>query len=243
MYRQETIKPYSEEGNKAEQVEAMFDNIAPKYDMLNHRLSWNIDRYWRNKAIGELALSHPTTILDVATGTGDFAILAAEKLGAHVTATDISNGMMQIGREKVAERHLDEYVTFERQDCTALSYPDDSYDAVISSFGIRNFQDLDQGLKEMYRVLKPGGMLCVLELTTPVATPMKQLFQLYSRTVLPAYGKLVSKDKQAYSYLNKSIEAFPQGEKMMEILSSIGFSRFCFKRLTFGICTLYKAYK
>lgn len=221
----------------------MFDNIAPKYDTLNHRLSWNIDRYWRNKAISELALSHPAKILDIATGTGDFAILAAEKLKAHVTATDISNGMMQIGRKKVAERNLDEYVTFERQDCTALSYPNDSYDAVTSAFGIRNFQDLDQGLKEMYRVLKPGGAFCVLELTTPVATPMKQLFRIYSNTVLPVYGKLVSKDKQAYSYLNKSIEAFPQGEKMMEILRRIGFSKADFKRLTFGICTLYIAYK
>lgn len=243
MYKQETIKPYSDEGSKATQVEAMFDNIAPKYDTLNHRLSWNIDRYWRNKAISELALSHPAKILDIATGTGDFAILAAEKLKAHVTATDISNGMMQIGRKKVAERNLDEYVTFERQDCTALSYPNDSYDAVIAAFGIRNFQDLDQGLKEMYRVLKPGGAFCVLELTTPVATPMKQLFRIYSNTVLPVYGKLVSKDKQAYSYLNKSIEAFPQGEKMMEILRRIGFSKADFKRLTFGICTLYIAYK
>jgi demethylmenaquinone methyltransferase/2-methoxy-6-polyprenyl-1,4-benzoquinol methylase len=190
-----------------------------------------------------LALSHPAKILDIATGTGDFAILAAEKLKAHVTATDISNGMMQIGRKKVADRHLDEYVTFERQDCTALSYPNDSYDAVIAAFGIRNFQDLEQGLKEMYRVLKPGGAFCVLELTTPLATPMKQLFRIYSNTVLPVYGKLVSKDKQAYSYLNKSIEAFPQGEKMMEILRRIGFSKADFKRLTFGICTLYIAYK
>lgn len=243
MYKQETIKPYSEEGNKATQVEAMFDNIAPSYDTLNHRLSWNIDRYWRNKAIAELALSHPTNILDIATGTGDFAILAAEKLGAHVTATDISNGMMQIGRRKVADRQLDDYVTFERQDCTALSYPDDDFDAVMAAFGIRNFQNLEQGLREMYRVLKPGGAFCVLELTTPVATPMKQLFHIYSNTVLPIYGKLVSKDKQAYSYLNKSIEAFPQGEEMMEILRKVGFSRADFKRLTFGICTLYIAYK
>lgn len=243
MYRQETIKPYSEEGSKAEQVEAMFDNIAPKYDTLNHRLSWNIDRYWRNKAIGELTLSHPAKILDIATGTGDFAILAAEKLRANVTATDISEGMMEIGRKKVADKHLGEYVTFERQDCTALSYLDNTYDAVTAAFGIRNFQDLEQGLREMYRVLKPGGMFCVLELTTPIATPMKQLFHIYSKTVLPIYGRLVSKDKQAYSYLNKSIEAFPQGEIMMEILSSVGFSSVGFKRLTFGICTLYKAYK
>ena len=243
MYKQETIKPYSEEGEKVTQVEEMFDNIAPHYDTLNHRLSWNIDRYWRNKAIKELAAVKPSCILDIATGTGDFAILAAEKLKASVTATDISEGMMQIGREKVAQKGLNSLITFERQDCTALTYPADSYDAVMAAFGIRNFQDLEQGLKEMLRVLRPGGMLCVLELTTPVSFPMKQLFSIYSNTVLPIYGKLVSKDTAAYSYLNKSIAAFPQGEVMKDILYKVGFSKAEFKRLTFGICTLYTAVK
>lgn len=222
----------------------MFNNIAPTYDVLNHRLSWNIDRYWRNRAIKELAKAKPQQILDVATGTGDFAILQAERLHPeHITATDISEGMMQVGREKVAKKNMQTVISFEREDCTALSYPSNSFDAVTSAFGIRNFQNLEQGLAEMCRVLKPNGMLCVLELTTPVSSPMKQLFRIYSHTVLPLYGRLISKDAQAYSYLNKSIAAFPQGETMVTILRNAGFRKASFTRLTFGICTLYVAYK
>ena len=222
----------------------MFNNIAPTYDVLNHRLSWNIDRYWRNRAIKELAKAKPQQILDVATGTGDFAILQAERLPPeHITATDISEGMMQVGREKVAKKNMQTVISFEREDCTALSYPSNSFDAVTSAFGIRNFQNLEQGLAEMCRVLKPNGMLCVLELTTPVSSPMKQLFCIYSHTVLPLYGRLISKDAQAYSYLNKSIAAFPQGETMVTILRNAGFRKASFTRLTFGICTLYVAYK
>ena len=222
----------------------MFNNIAPTYDVLNHRLSWNIDRYWRNRAIKELAKVKPLQILDVATGTGDFAILQAERLHPeHITATDISEGMMQVGREKVAKKNMQTVISFEREDCTALSYPSNSFDAVTSAFGIRNFQNLEQGLAEMCRVLKPNGMLCVLELTTPVSSPMKQLFSIYSHTVLPLYGRLISKDAQAYSYLNKSIAAFPQGETMVTILRNAGFRKASFTRLTFGICTLHVAYK
>lgn len=222
----------------------MFNNIAPTYDVLNHRLSWNIDRYWRNRAIKELAKVKPLQILDVATGTGDFAILQAERLHPeHITATDISEGMMQVGREKVEKKNMQTVISFEREDCTALSYPSNSFDAVTSAFGIRNFQNLEQGLAEMCRVLKPNGMLCVLELTTPVSSPMKQLFSIYSHTVLPLYGRLISKDAQAYSYLNKSIAAFPQGETMVTILRNAGFRKASFTRLTFGICTLYVAYK
>ncbi|MBQ1650423.1 MAG: ubiquinone/menaquinone biosynthesis methyltransferase, partial [Prevotella sp.] len=181
MYTQETIKPYSEEGEKKAQVEAMFNNIAPTYDTLNHRLSWNIDRLWRNTAIRVLAKMKPQRILDVATGTGDFAILQAEHLKPqHITATDIAEGMMAIGREKVEQKGLSEVITFAKEDCTALSYPTGSFDAVTSAFGIRNFQDLEKGLSEMCRVLKPKGTLCVIELTTPVSFPMKQLFGIYS---------------------------------------------------------------
>lgn len=244
MYTQETIKPYSEEGEKKAQVEAMFNNIAPTYDTLNHRLSWNIDRLWRNTAIRVLAMIKPQHILDVATGTGDFAILQAENLKPqHITATDISEGMMAIGREKVEQRGLGEVITFEKEDCTALSYPTGSFDAVTSAFGIRNFQDLEKGLSEMCRVLKPKGVLCVVELTTPVSFPMKQLFRIYSNVVLPLYGRLISKDASAYSYLNKSIAAFPQGETMVGILKKVGFRRASFRRMTFGICTLYTAQK
>ena len=242
-YRQETIKPYHE-GDKAAQVEQMFDNIAPAYDTLNHRLSWNIDRGWRRKAIRQLAPFHPQAILDIATGTGDFAILAAEMLKPQrLIGADISEGMMEIGRHKVQEKGMQHIISFEKEDCTRLSYPEASFDAVTAAFGIRNFADLDKGLSEMCRVLKPGGHLSIVELTTPVSFPMRQLFHLYSHTVLPVYGRLISKDQSAYSYLTKTIEAFPQGERMVEILQKAGFSEASFKRLTFGICTMYFATK
>ena len=242
-YQQEQIKPYTC-GDKAQQVEAMFDNIAPTYDTLNHRLSWNIDRGWRRKAIQALAPYQPQTMLDIATGTGDFAIMAAQMLKPQrLVGADISEGMMEIGRQKVKAQGLDAVITFEREDCTALSYPEGTFDAVTAAFGIRNFADLDKGLAEMCRVLKPGGHLSVVELTTPVTFPMKQLFAIYSHTILPVYGRLISKDTQAYSYLTKTIEAFPQGERMTGILRKAGFSQASFKRLTFGICTMYLATK
>mgnify|MGYP002622431464 CR=1 FL=1 len=243
MYRQETITPYSS-GSKANQVEQMFDNIAPTYDQLNHRLSWNIDYYWRKKAIRQLAPYAPKTMLDIATGTGDFAIQAARMLHPQqLKATDISEGMMRIGREKVKNVGLEHTIRFEREDSTALSYLDNSFDAVTAAFGIRNFADLDKGLCEMCRVLRKGGHLSIIELTTPVRFPMKQLFRIYSHTVLPVYGRLISHDESAYSYLTKTIEAFPQGEAMVGILHKAGFAEASFKRLTFGICTMYSATK
>ena len=244
MYEQEKITPYGEDSEKAAQVEQMFDDIALTYDKLNHRLSWNIDKGWRRKAIKELAVLKPQTMLDIATGTGDFAMLAAQMLKPRkLIGADISDGMMEIGRTKVKEAHLDDIITFEKQDCLDLTYPDESFDAVTAAFGIRNFQDLDKGLKEMCRVLKKGGMLSIVELTTPVSFPMKQIFWIYSHTFLPVYGKLISKDNSAYSYLTKTIEAFPQGEQMMQILKKAGFAETRFERLTFGICTLYIATK
>ena len=243
MYQQETIKPYNN-GAKTAQVEQMFDNIAPTYDVLNHRLSWSIDRYWRKKALKLLKPYQPQTLLDVATGTGDFAIQAAAILPtAAIRACDISEGMMDIGRKKVAQMGLERQITFERQDCTHLSYPDNSFEAVTAAFGIRNFADLDKGLSEMCRVLTKGGHLCIVELTSPVSFPMRQLFHVYSHTVLPVYGRLISKDTSAYDYLTKTIEAFPQGETMVDIFRKAGFSEANFKRLTFGICTLYSATK
>ena len=243
MYEQEKINPYRQ-GAKGAQVEEMFDNIAPTYDTLNHRLSWNIDKYWRRKAIDKLRPYRPNRILDVATGTGDFAIEAARELQPkELLGTDISEGMMQVGRDKVAAMGLDSVIRFQREDCLALSLPDDSFDAVTAAFGIRNFQNLEQGLREMWRVLRKGGHLCVIELTTPVAFPMRQLFSIYSHTVLPLYGRLISKDTKAYSYLTQTIEAFPQGEAMEQILRRAGFAEASFQRLTFGICTLYFATK
>ena len=222
----------------------MFDNIAPTYDQLNHRLSWNIDRGWRKKAIKALAPYKPQMMLDIATGTGDFAILAAQMLHPKkLIGADISEGMMAVGRQKVEQLGLADVISFEREDCLALSYADESFDAVTAAFGIRNFQNLEQGLSEMCRVLRKGGHLSIAELTTPVAFPMKQLFHVYSHTVLPLYGRLISHDKSAYSYLTATIEAFPQGELMVDILQKVGFSKASFRRLTFGICTLYFAQK
>ena len=243
MYQQETINPY-QDGDKAKQVEAMFDNIAPTYDKLNHRLSWDIDKGWRRKAIKQLAPFHPQSLLDIATGTGDFAILSAQMLKPQrLIGADISEGMMQIGRKKVAALGLQDVVSFEKEDCLHLSYNSDTFDAVTAAFGIRNFADLDAGLREMYRVLKPGGHLSIVELTSPVSFPMKQLFRIYSHTVLPVYGRLISRDTSAYSYLTKTIEAFPQGERMVDILMKAGFAEASFRRLTFGICTMYFATK
>ena len=242
-YQQETIKPYNS-GDKAAQVELMFDNIAPTYDTLNHRLSWDIDKGWRCKAIGQLKPFSPKTMLDIATGTGDFAILAAQMLKPErIVGADISEGMMEIGREKVKAAGLAGIITFDKEDCLKLSYQDETFDAVTAAFGIRNFADLDCGLREMCRVLKRGGHLSIVELTTPPRFPMKQLFHVYSHTVLPVYGRLISRDSSAYSYLTKTIEAFPQGERMTEILKKAGFSEATFKRLTFGICTMYFATK
>ena len=242
-YQQEQINPYTC-GDKAQQVEAMFDNIAPTYDTLNHRLSWNIDKGWRRKAIKQLEPFAPKMLLDVATGTGDFAIQACQMLdGVHVTGIDISEGMMDVGRKKVNELGLTERIAFEREDCTRLSYSNTTFDAITAAFGIRNFADLDAGLREMCRVLRPGGHLSIVELTTPVSFPMRQLFHIYSHTVLPVYGRLISKDTSAYSYLTKTIEAFPQGERMVDILLKAGFAEASFRRLPFGICTMYFATK
>lgn len=244
MYEQEKIKPYDHGGEKTRQVEQMFDNIAPSYDKLNHRLSWDIDRGWRKKAIGQLAEHQPRIMLDIATGTGDFAILAARMLHPEkLIGADISEKMIEIGREKVKREGLAQTISFMKEDCMNLSFADGTFDAVTAAFGIRNFQNLDRGLSEMCRVLKPGGQLSIVELTTPVRFPMKQLFRIYSHTILPAYGRLISKDKSAYSYLTATIEAFPQGESMMEILKKAGFRQTAFKRLTFGICTMYSATK
>ena len=244
MYEQEKIKPYHKEGDKTQQVEQMFDNIAHTYDKLNHRLSWNIDKGWRKKAIRQLLPYRPKVMLDIATGTGDFAILAADMLRpVTLIGADISEKMMEIGKQKVEKEKLDSVISFKKEDCMNLSFADDTFDAITAAFGIRNFSDLNKGLGEMCRVLKKGGHLSIVELTSPVSFPMKQLFSIYSHTFLPLYGRMISKDRSAYDYLTATIEAFPQGEQMIEILKTAGFSKAQFKRLTFGICTMYFAEK
>lgn len=241
-YKQELIKPYDAATGKTEQVEQMFDNIAPTYDLLNHSLSWGIDRSWRRAAIDSLRPYRPQRILDVATGTGDFAILAAKLLEPEaLLGVDLSEGMMEVARQKVEREELQGVIRFQKEDCLNLSFPNGSFDALTVAYGIRNFSDLDCGLREMHRVLRPGGRLVIVELTAPRHFPMRQLFWLYSHVWMPLIGRLVSKDSRAYSYLPATMEAFPQGEEMRQILMRAGFSDVNFRRFTFGLSTLYTA--
>lgn len=246
-YNQENIKPYSQQGEKVEQVEAMFDGIAPTYDFLNHALSMGIDKGWRKKAVKRLGIYAPQNVLDVATGTGDFALLTAKLIQPEsIIGADISEGMMEVARRKVEEQKsklVNTKITFQKEDCLHLSFPNASFDAVTVAYGVRNFQDLDAGLKEMCRVLRPEGHLLIVELATPPHFPMRQLFWLYSHVVMPLVGRIVSRDSKAYSYLPATMEAFPQGEVMEQILHKAGFSSVEWKRFTFGICTMYLAKK
>lgn len=243
-YPQQKITPYGSDKSKKEQVEQMFDNIAPTYDRLNITLSMGIDRYWRKKAVGSLKKLCPKKVMDVATGTGDFAILTAKKLKPEcLYATDISEGMMSVGREKVAKENLQNIIRFQKEDCERLSFEDGTFDAVTVTFGVRNFENLDKGLSEIHRVLRKGGKLVILELTTPDKAPFKQIFNFYSNVIIRKVGGYVSKDKKAYDYLPKTMEAFPQGENMKKILHNVGYEYVSFERMTFGICTLYVATK
>ena len=243
-YKQEQIKPYNNKEAKGKQVERMFDSIAHSYDLLNHTLSLGFDKHWRKAAIDSLRPFKPQHILDVATGTGDFAMLAAKELQPKaLLGIDLSEGMMDVGRRKIKEAQLDNIIRFQKEDCLNLTLKDDSFDAVMVAYGIRNFENLDQGLREMCRVLKPEGRLVIIELTSPNRFPMKQLFWLYSHVLMPTLGKIISKDSQAYAYLPATMEAFPQGEEMQHILQKAGFKDVKFKRFTFGLSTLYMASK
>ena len=243
-YPQENIKPYNADEKKSVQVEKMFDNIAHAYDRLNHTLSLGIDKSWRRKAIAWLKPFHPRHIIFRSTGTGDFAIQAYQDLlPEELIGTDISEGMMNVGKEKVQRNGLTGKIIFAKEDCTSLTFGAENFDAVTVAFGVRNFEDLDKGLSEICRVLTPNGKLVILELSYPEKFPMKQLYAIYSRIVIPTLGKLFSKDNSAYHYLPQSIKAFPQGEVMKNIIGKAGFREVSFKRLTFGICTLYMASK
>lgn len=243
-YQQEIITPYNKDEKKGAQVEKMFDNIAPTYDRLNHTLSLGIDRLWRNKAIDSLKPFSPQNILDIATGTGDFAILAAKRLNPkRIIGADISLEMMEIAAHKVNQQVLDRIISFQREDCMSLTFADNTFDAVTVAYGARNFESLDKGLSEILRVLKPDGHLLMLELASPKSSPMKQLFWIYSHLVIPLVGWLFSRDVKAYNYLTDSVNAFPQGEMMEGILKQNGFYEVKWKRFTYGICTMYLAKK
>ncbi len=229
--------------SKKEQVADMFNNIAGKYDFLNHFLSLGIDKGWRKKAIAEIAKVQPKTILDVATGTGDLAIEASKLNPEKIIGLDIAAQMLDVGRQKLKEKGLDKLITMQVGDSEALPFADNSFDAITCAYGVRNFEHLDAGLKEMYRVLRPGGKLAILEFSHPKKFPVKQGYQFYFKYILPTLGKLVSKHSTAYSYLPESVMAFPEGQRFCEILADCGFKEPKARPLTFGITTLYTATK
>lgn len=239
------VKPYkSSELSKKKQVEKMFDNISTKYDFLNHFLSFGIDHIWRRKTINLIAEKKPSFILDVATGTGDLAFAAEKKIDVKkIIGLDISNGMLEVGREKIKKKSLQSKLEFIQGDSENIPYENDYFDAVMVSFGVRNFENLNKGLDEIRRVLKPHGGIYVLEFSKPKKFPIKQLFSFYSKFILPFLGSLISKDKSAYHYLPASVDAFPEGEEFLKELKNIGFSSTSFKPLSGGISTLYSAFK
>ena len=225
-------------------IAAMFDRISPKYDALNHLLSLNIDKVWRRKTAKAVAKSQPKAILDLATGTADLALaLAKRNPQAHIIGMDISEKMLDIGKAKVSQRKMESQIELCFGDAAALPFGDNSFDAVTVAFGVRNFEDLDKGLSEISRVMKPGGQAVILEFSMPERFPVKQLYRFYFKRLLPFIGKIVSKDKGAYTYLPNSVEKFPKPEAFSRSLASFGLGKCQTKRLTMGIATLYVAEK
>jgi demethylmenaquinone methyltransferase/2-methoxy-6-polyprenyl-1,4-benzoquinol methylase len=231
------------EQSKKVQVEEMFDSISDRYDLLNHLLSVNIDKIWRGNAIKRLKEYHPENILDVATGPADFAIAASRIKGVNITGIDISEGMLSIGRQKIERKKLTERIKLIKGDSEELPFDDHIFDAAIVAFGVRNFENLKKGLGEVYRVLKPGGVFFILEFSKPGKTPFKQIYKFYFNKILPVVGRLISKDKNAYSYLPESVDNFPYGEKFLTILADVGFTNNSIKQQTFGIASIYEAHK
>lgn len=239
-----TVIPYKEKNtSKKAQVAQMFDSISHRYDFLNHFLSLGIDKLWRKKAVSILRPFKPAQILDVATGTGDFAIQAMSLSPVQVTGIDISEGMLEIGRKKIEARGLSQQVVLKQGDSENIPFEGNKFDAVTVAFGVRNFENLEKGLSEIYRVLKPQGHLVVLEFSKPKVFPFKQLYNFYFKTILPFIGRWVSKDKAAYTYLPESVEAFPDGNDFASILQNVGFKEITCKPLTFGVSTIYTGRK
>jgi demethylmenaquinone methyltransferase/2-methoxy-6-polyprenyl-1,4-benzoquinol methylase len=239
-----TVLPYKEEeaGKKA-QVAKMFNNISRHYDFLNHFLSLGIDRGWRKRAIKLLSPIRPKYILDVATGTGDFAFQALSLNPDKVIGVDISEGMLEEGRKKIVKRNLASKIELGRGDSENLMFEENKFDAVTVGFGVRNFENLEKGLREIHRVIKPGGMLVVLEFSRPKRFPFGQIYNFYFKTILPKIGRLISKDKSAYTYLPASVEAFPDGMDFENILKKVGFKNTTCEPLTFGISSIYTGRK
>ncbi|MBL0136641.1 MAG: bifunctional demethylmenaquinone methyltransferase/2-methoxy-6-polyprenyl-1,4-benzoquinol methylase UbiE [Chitinophagaceae bacterium] len=240
-YNHDTIVPFKDsEQTKKEQVAGMFDQIAFRYDFMNRFLSGGIDVSWRRKAIKELAALKPQKILDVATGTADVAIMTMKYLKPEkIIGIDISEGMLEIGRQKVAKLLLNKHIELQQGDSEAIKFDDNTFDAITVAFGVRNFENLEKGLGEMLRVLKPGGKLVVLEFSKPRKTWFKGIYNVYMKAIAPKAGEWLSKNKDAYQYLNNSVKAFPEGETFLHILEQSGFSDTTLKRLSLGICTIY----
>ncbi len=236
----ESIKPYEEKGSKKVQVENMFDNIAPYYDLLNRLLSVGIDTIWRKKAIQKIAPDNPKVVLDVATGTGDVALEIEKQCNAdRIVGLDLSEDMLNIGRQKIAKRNLSDKIEMIKGDSENLPFETNTFDALTVSFGVRNFENLKKGLTEMHRVLAPKGKCVVLEFSKPTIFPFKQAFNFYFKNILPFIGRITSKDKDAYSYLYKSVQEFPDGKNFVSILEDVGFVNCELQPLTLGICTIY----
>lgn len=240
-YAHDDIVPDQSSGlEKKDQVAGMFDDIAPRYDFLNRALSGGLDISWRKKALGFLKESHPKRLLDVATGTADVAIMASHLLKPQeVIGIDISEGMLELGRKKVAKQGLSGTIQLLKGDSETINFDDNSFDAVTVAFGVRNFQHLEKGLSEILRVLKPGGKLVVLEFSQPKMPFAKSFYNLYMKTVAPNMGKLFSKNRSAYQYLDASIKKFPEGKNFIAILDKLGFANLQFKPLSLGICSIY----
>jgi len=236
------VTPYNNTETKKKQVTKMFDNIAGSYDFLNHTLSLGMDNIWRKIAIKKLS-NKPATILDIATGTGDFAISASKYTNATITGIDISQGMLDVGVEKITKKGLTNRIQLQLADSENLPFQDNSYDAITAGFGVRNFEDLNKGLSEMYRTLKSEGIVAILEPSEPTHFPLKQFYKLYFHQILPFIGGIISKDKNAYTYLPDSVSAFPSGNDFLTELDKVGFKECKHIPLTFGIVSLYIAIK
>ena len=242
--KSEEVKPYEESSHKTAQVSTMFNNIAKYYDFLNHFLSLGIDKRWRKKAIQKLVEAQPDTILDVATGTADLALEAHKQLKASkIIGVDISTKMLEIGRQKIEKQQLSNIISLEEGDSEKLNFADNSFDAVVVAFGVRNFANVEAGLKDIIRVLKPNGTLVVLEFSKPKIFPFKQGYNFYFKYVLPTIGRITSKDKKAYSYLYESVQAFPEGEQFTNLLTNLGLEQTKCEPLTMGICSIYTGKK
>ena len=224
---------------KKDSVQKMFDDISPKYDFLNHFLSFGIDFIWRRKLVAMLSVTHPRRILDVATGTGDVAIAMIKLKPEQIVGIDISDKMLDIARRKITEKGLQNIISFKQSDAERIPFSDGSFDAVTVAFGVRNYENLRKGLSEMKRVLRPGGIMMILEFSHPATTPFKQFYDFYSRYVIPSIGKLISNHSDAYRYLPESVAAFPSGGDFLQILKELGMTNCNQKPLSLGIASIY----